>query len=1449
MSPLLIWLLQGAVGPALAGLPATWAATDLVKASRRWLQRLRRSDGLSRIVCAATEGVELSDREFATIRRLLEEQGTWVEAGRGRVEDLVTLIASCLPDRPGGSSISAARAIVGGLLEFAVRDLEPEWFQQVLFARLERMQADQASALDHALLSVHADLAALCAVREAADGNRFGLVMSQLERMLDTLPPGRAGQGELEVYLASLIRWLNTDPWPEDPRFSGPVVAPASIERKLRIRSGHGPSEKNQDADEVARQSARLVILGGPGSGKTWLARRTARLSAQAALEALAEGAFPDEIELPLYTTCAHLFAVPPGDSIRSGIVSSALGQLPDIGGARVTHALRALFEERNAPTLLVLDSLDEAHGVDERIRQADTLPTSWRIVLTSRPALWNHQLAMGNDDPSRLVGILQSLAYPGDVEPFVMAWFSHRPDRAAMLLAQLRDRPALQPAATVPLLLAFYCIIGGDQPLPARRADLYGRVIRRMLTGRWRGGSNRNPDPAACLETLRDWAWSAATSDSVSGVGTWTDEFPTPRVNQDADVRAALDHVAPPLDLAHLDSGMTQRVFIHRSLREHLVAEHIALRMSAAEAADELLTHLWYDPDWEHAVPAALAMHPQRDEVLKVLISQAANGDWLSTDLAGIDGCWEIRRFLARVAQESSQTDWSPEAAQVIGQALLKLATLEQSPRTPITKVPFDNLREVTAYEWPSWNRLIITALLRQLVGAAATFEDSSLQNAVARLAAMAPDREETLVMLLEALPKIGHKIEANMLEAIIKLGVTTEEKAQILKILLRSLEATHSDYVAEMLAKRIAGLDPNFEQRTHALQHLLKLLGTGLSPAAADKLAGAFAGLAVTEQDRTQASRTLLNILASTTHAKNPRQLAGLLVTMAVTADEQGQTSQRVLQLLASTADAHVAGVLAEAIAKLHTTAEDRAPARQALLRLLASTSYAKGAPTLAGTIPHLSVTRKERAQAREALLKMLASTTDTEMIRVLAATISCLYQAGEDRSPECESLLQLLASTNDPAMAKALAAAIRRIDATAEDRCGARGALPKTPGETADSSIDPVLAAQAPTSEDRAKAVTVLIGLLARTSDPWSGLALAGRVTRLEPVAEERATTVDILLRLLTSTTESSIARLLIKRIARLAVAAEDRLRSREALLHLIASTSDPWAARELAETIHLLDPTAEACSQALDALLPLLDQSPFPWATLDLAREITCLAVTEKGREQVRAALLRIASTTPHATLGLKSLEMAAELAANPEDRTQIREAAIPLDALLRVALSTPHATLKLKSLEMAAELAANPEDRTQIREAAIALFLSTEDMKTPAALVKVLTGTAVTAEDRTQIRNLLLRVLAEGSHLSVVGLLTRTVASLAVTEEDRTQTRNALLSVLRSTPHAKAARPLMGGIIALNPTAIDILGSGTWAAPPTPVLLSAARRNTHLPVWLESLPLLSVVERN
>ena len=156
--------------PALVGLPVTWAATDLARVARRWFRRLRRSDGLGMIVRAAAGGdIGLSNAEFDAVQRLLEQESTWVLAGRGTVEDLAARIALCLPDRGEVASLAAGRAIAAGLLEFAVHDLEPEWFQRVLFARLDRLENRQASALDEAMLSVHADLAALLALQGEAE--------------------------------------------------------------------------------------------------------------------------------------------------------------------------------------------------------------------------------------------------------------------------------------------------------------------------------------------------------------------------------------------------------------------------------------------------------------------------------------------------------------------------------------------------------------------------------------------------------------------------------------------------------------------------------------------------------------------------------------------------------------------------------------------------------------------------------------------------------------------------------------------------------------------------------------------------------------------------------------------------------------------------------------------------------------------------------------------------------------------------------------------------------------------------------------------------------------------------------------------------------------------------------------------------------------------------------
>jgi hypothetical protein len=343
-------------------------------------------------------------------------------------------------------------------------------------ARVARLESGHASALDEAMLGLHADLAARFAQQHHDDGYRFARIMAQLGRILDGLP-GPGSRQEITLYLVGLIRWLDTDPWPRHSQLGGPVLNPAAVERKLRVTVQTEKTEKLElDADELARQRSRLAVLGGAGSGKTWFARRTARRCAEAALDALAAGTSLDDVELPLYTTCSFHVRTP--GNVRQAVVAAALEQIGDLGGSRITAAVRDFFTERNAPTLLVIDSLDEARDPDNRHRQVDTLP--WRIVLITRPAAWNKQIGIDPANPSHAVGELLPLAYPGDVVPLITAWFAHDSARGEDLASQIARRPDLQQASTVLLILAFYCIVGGSSPLPEFRHDLHSLPFSR---------------------------------------------------------------------------------------------------------------------------------------------------------------------------------------------------------------------------------------------------------------------------------------------------------------------------------------------------------------------------------------------------------------------------------------------------------------------------------------------------------------------------------------------------------------------------------------------------------------------------------------------------------------------------------------------------------------------------------------------------------------------------------------------------------------------------------------------------------------------------------------------------------------------------------------------------------------------------------------------------------
>jgi hypothetical protein len=1094
-----MWLIEGGLGPALVALPVDWTGAQVAKMARRWFQRLRRTDDLSRLVRAATgTSAGLTDTEFSAVRRLLEDEQTWSLAGRGSIEDLATLIMSCLPsrdDRTGDDSRTAARTIARGLIEFAVTDLDPKLFQQILLARLERIKTAQGNALDEAMLALNADLIA-----------GFTAVMRELESVVDRLPPGAARQLEIAAYLRTLISWLNSDPWPQDRQFGGPVLTPAAIERKLRMIDWNQSGGQVVDADEVAQRCQRLVVLGGPGSGKTWLARRTVRQCAEHALQALATGETLDEVELPLYTTCSRLFNAA-GD-IREAVVSSALDQLADLGGARMRAALQRFFTERNAPAVLVVDSLDEAHGSDERLRQADTLP--WRIVLTSRPSAWNHQLAMNGGDDSRRVGELQPLYYPDDVESFIGNWFAQQAEWGNDLAGQIARRPDLKKAATVPLILAFYCIVGGGTPLPEFRRDLYASVLRRLLTGRWRGNYDHQPDVDRCLRTLRDWAWSgAAVINGVSGTGAWEDDIPIRPGRPGGAFDNAADHVAMPVGPPDVDDGTIRRRFIHRSIREHLVAEHIA-KLPVNQAADILLPHLWYDPDWEYTAPSAIAMHPRHDQLLQKLICRASRSDDMPRSLSGIDAGRQFRTLLARIAADSDETDWCTELAEVIGRARIDLAWSGR----------FDDLD--SAASWETSNCQIRKALMALLTDVPDGLVAEWSARWLIYLRPTDEDKRRARKVVLDLLARETRVRQvAGLVDALMRLDPTEQDKKRAREVVLDLLACGTSVRQVAGLVDALMRLDPTEQDerrvREYNARRFAGTLRSLLDPQAGSKdvpeLAREAIRLAVMPGQEHQVRKALLGLLARQTDGPAAATMAGALAQLDPAADDQRQAREALLGLLARQKNSTAASELAGSLIRLEPTADDKGRARETLLALLARQTDGTAATTMAGALAQLDPAADDRRQAREAMLGLLAHETNGWRAVDLTGGLIQLDPPPDAQRQAREALLGLLGRQRNGMAASELAGGLTRLEPTAGDKRRARETLLallalQTNGPAA-AQMAVAVAQLDPTADDKRRARESLLVLMPRQTDDWVTSQLMKAMTKLSPTVNDLST----------------------------------------------------------------------------------------------------------------------------------------------------------------------------------------------------------------------------------------------------------------------------------------------------------------------------------------------------
>ena len=923
--------------------------------------------------------------------------------------------------------------------------------------------------------AVHVTYNALCPKLKAEGGVVLAAIQAsrnEIRGSIDQLREdllGVADRHELSEYLKNQIRDWDYSPWTQGREWTQDR-RPSQLERTLEIAY----EKRTMSPAEALEGVWLLTVLGGPGSGKTWLAQRLAREAAETALEQLRDPRVdPASVELPLFTTVAE-WIKRRGTGFK-GLVEAALPH-------ESQEKIRRLALRPGARVLAVADSLDEGVAVNQARTLLNSLTSSptRRLVVTSRPEAW-HSAASGlRATQDTRVGTLTELRYPKDVHGYIEAWFTENPPTAQHLIRQLERRRELRATATSPLLLTFYCMLTEqepDQELPRRRRKLYRTIIDLLLAGGW-ATAEEHVDTDACRAILQQWAWDAV-KDAVTpaGLGVWPETITTncTTLNASAAMERALDNVAPKQEHPRsslYDHKWVERRFLHRTLWEYLVSEHIATTFSAAKAAKTLLPHIWFDPDWQVVLPMAIAAHEKRSKL--------------------VDRLW------------AHHTDHPTPAQKVVNDRLEELM-LEVAPQTD----PKD---------WNKASQARIRSLRENLApGRSKLVASSAHWNG--------PNRSKAI---LAALNCTDPNRIPGLVRALLELEPTDKERAEARRSIIAALPKTDLNRVPN-LASTCSELEPTDKKRTETRQ----TIPTTLTPADVLKihcLTEALSKLEPSNEERTKARRSIIAALPNTI----PLAVASLVHVLSAlepNEEEQEKARQTILAALPNTSPKAIP-ILLGAFPVLKPDKEEQAKARQTILRKLPNADPWE-ISNLLGAFPALEPNDEERSEARQTILAALPNAdpfTVVDLLRLLCR-LSELESSNEERTKARQVIITTLSKTKVIGI-HFLTRELRALGATDDEWMEVRQTILRKLPNADPREISNLLGTFStlePDDEERAEARQTILAALPNTT-PGTIPDLVHGLSILEPTNEEQSKARQTILAALLKATPEEINRLI-------------------------------------------------------------------------------------------------------------------------------------------------------------------------------------------------------------------------------------------------------------------------------------------------------------------------------